>query len=75
MSERPDTFTGKGLRGEATVDDIDRFVDEWHASAGDASIEAFLGLTEPEYARWVRDPDVLASIVRSRRENLRQRAS
>jgi hypothetical protein len=46
MSERRDTFMDKCLRGEATVDAIDEFADEWHSSAGDASIEAFLGITK-----------------------------
>ena len=75
MSERGDTFIDKCLRGEAAIDEVDDFVDQWHSSESDAGIETFLGMTETEYEQWMRDPDALASIVQSRRENLRQRAS
>lgn len=70
MSERGDTFIDKCLRGEAAIDQIDDFVDDWHASAGDTSLEAFLGMSEREYVRWMRDPGALASIVESHRESV-----
>jgi len=47
------TFMDEYLAGRATQDDIDDWIEEWHQ--GDSGLEAheFLGLTWPEYSRWV----------------------
>lgn len=58
------------LRGEAHLSDIDHFVDEWHESDSDKSIEEFLGMTFEEYALWVENPNTLKYIIAARKTNV-----
>lgn len=62
-----DTFIGKWLRGESSLDDIDDHVDRWHEGALDQPLHAFLGMTREEYSAWVEKPDTLLSILSARR--------
>jgi hypothetical protein len=57
------------IRGEALLEDIDDFVDEWHESSVEEPLHKFLGMTKDEYSLWVADPDVLPSIVVAHREH------
>lgn len=56
--------------GAVTADDVDDFVDRWHAAACRASnppsLHEFLGMTGDEYASWVHDPASLPHIARAR---------
>jgi hypothetical protein len=56
------------LSGEVAMEQIDDFVDDWHAKPSDRSLSEFLGMTEQEYSLWVQDPDVLPYVIRARRE-------
>ena len=56
------------LSGEALLDEIDDFVDEWHEGDGTVTLHRFLGMTRSEYALWVNDSGVLPFIVVARRE-------
>lgn len=57
------SFIQKCLTGEALFDDIDDYIDIWHDSQGDEPIYEFLGMTQEEYARWVKNPDCLSQII------------
>jgi hypothetical protein len=62
------TFMESVIMGEAVLNDIHDFIDEWHDSADDKrTLPQFLGLTDVQYAAWVENPRCLASLVRSRR--------
>jgi hypothetical protein len=61
------TFIEQYLAGEAEADDIDDFIEEWHEGESAASLVEFLGLSEEEYWRWVRNANVLPEI-RAERE-------
>ena len=61
------SFMARLLDGTASLDAIDDEIDAWHKS----SLPAFLGMTELEYERWVRDSSSLADIVAQRRAALR----
>lgn len=64
--KKPKTFIDKCVSGEATIDQIDDYIDEWHDRKEDnGEIYKFLGLSQSEYAEWVEKPssDVLARIV------------
>jgi hypothetical protein len=55
------------VKGEASLSDIDDFIDTWHGGAGKASLREYLGLSESEYALWINEPDELARILASRK--------
>jgi hypothetical protein len=68
MSETTtNTFIDECLAGRARPEDIEDFVEAWHESDSDKSIERFLGMSEDEYALWVEKPRSLAFILYSRR--------
>jgi hypothetical protein len=56
------------LRGEAFLDDIDDYVDDWHERASGQSLAEYLGMAPNEYALWVEQPDSLRLIVAAREE-------
>src|ERR1700678_751290 len=70
MSKQSDSFIQKCLRGEAMIDEIDNYVEKWHLSAENIDIHTFLGMTSEEYELWLRDPDTLAYIITSRRDEI-----
>jgi hypothetical protein len=49
-------------RGEASLDEIDDFIDRWHGSDTQQSLASYLGMTDDEYAAWLAEPDQLAAI-------------
>lgn len=57
------TFIALCLSGKSLTQDIDDFVDRWHDSANGGSLRECLGMSEPEYAAWINDPDVLPYII------------
>jgi hypothetical protein len=65
MSERL-KFIDRCLTGEVLLDEIDDFVDRWHANPDDMELYDYLGMTTEEYSLWVRVPDALAYIVTAR---------
>lgn len=64
------TFISRVLAGQATVDDIDTYVDMWHDDVADQrELHEALGLLWPEYAMWVEDHQTLKYVVEARRRN------
>ena len=59
-------FINKCLTGEAFLDDIDDYIDDWHRDDGGLSLYDFLGMTRSEYSLWVQDPSCLPFIVHAR---------
>jgi hypothetical protein len=57
------TFMHQCFTGDAKPEDIDDFVERWHASGGPANLATRLGMTSGEYARWVAHPDQLPQII------------
>ncbi|MGJ9460469.1 hypothetical protein [Oceanobacillus sp. CF4.6] len=54
------------LQGEALLEEIDDYVDEWHDSDSDEEIYDYLGMTIEEYGVWVEDDSMLKTIFYSR---------
>lgn len=55
------------LSGDALVDEVDDFVDRWHAGEGaDKSLAAFLGMEDSEYEQWMSDPNMINFILAAR---------
>src|SRR4051794_22038204 len=69
MSKRR-TFIDLCLAGEAFLDEIDDYVDEWHESETTQKIWRFLGMTRDEYALWVERPESLRVIVDAHRRQV-----
>lgn len=62
-----DTFISKCLRGETLANEIDQFVEAWHSSDVDTTLQNYLGMTAEEYNAWVLDASVLPFILKARR--------
>lgn len=63
-------FLDHYLRGEALAEDIDDYVDSWHASSGKRPLHESLGMSKEEYEIWCQDPDILPYIALARREDI-----
>ena len=61
------TFMERYLADEVDAEAIDDFVDAWHEGEYEVSLAEFLGLSEDEYWRWMKDANVLPAI-RAERE-------
>lgn len=55
------------LEGDAFLEDIDDYIDQWHDGDSTESIYDFLGMTKIEYTLWVTNQEVLPSIIRARK--------
>jgi len=69
MSKKQTPFIDLYLEGRASAEDINESIDAWHAGSGREPIFDYLGMTEEEYAFWLRDPDVLRHIARARKQH------
>ena len=60
------------LNGEALPYDIDAYVSFWHESGLQQSLQAFLGFTDYEYDRWMKEGDfVVRDILYCRRKGIK----
>ena len=59
-------FIEKCLTGDALIEDIDDYIDDWHQGDSSLSLHEFLGMTRSEYHLWVEDPSYLPYIVNAR---------
>jgi len=63
-------FIEKCLSREATPEDIDDYIDQWHDQPGNQTLHDFLGMTREEYAGWIADAAVLPVIINSRQHSV-----
>ena len=56
------------VRGKATLDDLDNYVERWHTSDIDCDLNEYLGLTESEYGKWLKTgtDDILNNVLHRR---------
>ena len=47
------------MQDKVNIDDLDRFLEEWHKSTSSEEINEYLGLTEEQYFMWCDDPNKL----------------
>src|SRR5438105_3861125 len=62
------SFIDLAVEGKVAADDLDDFVEAWHKEPQDQPLHQFLGMSEPEYSLWLRDPDMLSFVLRARQE-------
>ena len=67
MSDRRDDFVSRAIAGEAMIEEIDDYVDEWHANPAGLPLHEYLGMSRDEYALWLRSPDSLPAILADRK--------
>ena len=68
------TFEEKYLNGLCAFSDVDVYVQQWHEQEDiSATLPAFLGLTDQEYAAYVRSGTKLQNILNAQRRPQRFR--
>ena len=67
MSDRQH-FINLCLAGKTLPEEIDEFVDAWHADPEGGELHDYLGMTEEEYSLWLLVPDALLCILKARRD-------
>jgi hypothetical protein len=68
MSES--TFVAQCLEGEATLDDIEDFVEAWHEGDDPRELHEYLGLSWDEYALSVERPHALRFVLFSKKHDV-----
>ncbi|SCG58628.1 hypothetical protein [Micromonospora rifamycinica] len=73
-SDDRSNFIDDVLRGKATLDQIDDYIDRWHdapdgSPAASVELHEFLGMTWEEYRLWGERPESLRFTVAARRAN------
>lgn len=59
------------LNAEATMFDLDDYIDYWHDNDTGNTLREFLGLTDYEYAKWgVSNDSIFRDIIRCRMDNI-----
>lgn len=66
---RTQTFVDLCLAGNVLLEEIDDFIDQWHASSAEIELHEYLGMTKEEYALWLRVPDVLPYVIKARHDS------
>ena len=66
------SFVEQCINGNASLDEIDDYIDAWHDSDSDTEIELheYLGMTWEEYSSWAVKPKFLAWIINARRKGI-----
>lgn len=63
------TFMEKCVDGEASVEEVDEYVEYWHTHEIDMPLHEYLGLSPSEYALWGReDNGYLEQFLKVRKE-------
>jgi hypothetical protein len=70
MSDTHKSFIELSLEGQVMLDEIDDYVDAWHDDPENQPLYKYLGMKKSEYSLWLRDPDTLAYIVKSRHDEV-----
>ena len=52
-------FVNDCLSAEATLFDLDRYVEHWHNNDTGNTLQEFLGLTDYEFEQWGKSSDVI----------------
>jgi hypothetical protein len=69
MSPERGKFVDLCLSGDALVDEIDDYVDQWHESNDNIPLYEFLGFAPEEYSLWVERPDAIKFILFARAQH------
>lgn len=70
MSEKVTKFINLCMGGNALLEEIDDFIDDWHEDPQGFDLHEYLGMTWEEYSMWVADPDILPYVIKSHIDNV-----
>jgi hypothetical protein len=65
-----ETFMSLALNGYVLPDEIEDFIETWHASDSPQELHEFLGMEFSEYSLWVSDPDAINLIITARHSGI-----
>lgn len=66
------SFIDACLSGDATIFELDNYINYWHENETGNTLQEFLGLTDYECESWGKSNDaVFRDILRCRQENIR----
>jgi len=60
-------FMDACMSGDALLEEIEDYVDEWHEGDSDEELHEYLGMTEEEYTIWVENDAALKTIFHARK--------
>ncbi len=65
------SFIEDCLNADATIFDLDKYIEYWHTNDTGNSLQEFLGMTDYEYEQWGKSSDIIfRDIIRCRQENI-----
>ncbi len=64
------TFVDACLSGNALLGDVDDWIDQWHDSDTESSLDSFLGFSADEGSLFAERPEALRFIIAARRQKL-----
>ena len=64
------TFIEQCISGEALTDDVEEFVERWHAGTDPRELHEYLGMSWREYSLWMTEPDILPHIVTAHKQRV-----
>lgn len=65
------TYIDDCLNGEATIFNLDEYIEYWHTHETGNTLREFIGLTEYEYEQWGNNSDIIIrDILRCRMEHI-----
>lgn len=63
-------FIQNCLTGDALLDEIDEYIDEWHDGDSELPLHDYLGMSWDEYAAWIESPENLTYIITARKRGI-----
>lgn len=65
------SFIEDCLNGDATLFNLNSYIEYWHTNDIDCTLQEFLGMTDYEYEQWGKSSDaIIRDIIRCRREGI-----
>ena len=65
-----ETFISLAMSGYVLPDEIEDFIEAWHASESEVEVHEYLGLDFAEYSLWVSDPEAINIIIAARHSGI-----
>lgn len=62
-------FLDACLEGDALIEDIDDYIDQWHEGDSKEELHDFLGFTQDEYELWLHNNDSIINSILFARKN------
>ncbi len=65
------TFIDDCLNGEATLFNLDEYIEYWHTHDTELTLQDFIGMTDYEFEKWGKSSDIIIrDILRCRKDKI-----